>query len=140
MSTQVLSEPECSTTSPDSPFILLVDDHELSLMALGAILREEGFACRTSASATEALSVCDSETPALVVTDLSMPQLDGHGLARWLRARFPLLPILLMTAETLDDPTRLRLLSVFNEIFTKPLPLADFLGSVHELVPPPSRP
>jgi CheY-like chemotaxis protein len=70
-----------------------------------------------------------------VVTDLAMPNLDGQRLARWLRSRFPSLPILLMTGEFLDPPLRRSLQRTFTAILPKPVDIAALLGLLDRLMP-----
>jgi CheY-like chemotaxis protein len=117
------------------PFVLLVDDHESSLSTLRQVVESAGHGCVATLSASEALAFCDARRPAVVVTDLAMPMLDGQGLARWLKARFPTIPILLVTGETLDAGTRASLLSTFLAVLAKPLEVAEFLSLLDELMP-----
>lgn len=135
MTTQTAPAPLATSSMIDEPYVLLVDDHQPSLLTLRDIVRMAGYRCMATGSATDALSLCDLHAPALVVTDLWMPQLDGQGLARWLHARYPMLPILLMTGEYLDDPTLLRLRGIFSEVLTKPLKLDQFLGLLRQYMP-----
>src|SRR6478736_6442830 len=81
------------------PYVLLVDDHEPSLRGLHQIVDLAGHRCVSTCSPGDAVRVCDACLPQLVVTDLGMPNLDGQALARWLRSRFPSVPIILMTGE-----------------------------------------
>src|SRR4051812_23828275 len=87
------------------PYILLVDDHEQSLQRLSVVVASAGHRCKIATSAAEALSCCDTQRPQVVVTDLTMPNLDGRGLAGWIHARFPSVPLLLMTGQDLDPET-----------------------------------
>jgi CheY-like chemotaxis protein len=64
-----------------------------------------------------------------------MPNLDGQALARWLRARFPSLPIILMTGQDLDPTTRRSLLSTFTAILPKPVDIDSLLALIDRLMP-----
>ena len=121
------------------PFVLLVDDDEPSLMKLKKVLEATGFRCVAATSAAEALVVCDARRPSLVVTDLSMPRLDGRGLARWLKARYPSMPILLVTGEYLDGRTQDVFQRTFAAVLPKPLQFDTFLSLVDNLMPLSSR-
>lgn len=124
--------------SPE-PFVLLVDDHEPTLSKLREVVQAAGYECVTASSASEALVLCDKRRPTLVVTDLSMPMLDGQGLARWLRARFPAVPILLLTGEVLDAETECDFRRTFAAVLTKPLQVESFLTIVDGIMPRPYR-
>jgi CheY-like chemotaxis protein len=117
-------------------YVLLVDDHEPSLEQLRLVLEAAGYACASTSSASEALEYCDSRPPTLVVTDLRMPRIDGRGLARWVHARYPSTPIVLVTAEALDAPTLSLLRHTFAAVLSKPLDVDPFLRLVSDLMPP----
>src|SRR4051812_30228935 len=91
------------------PYVLLVDDHAPSLRRLQEIVERAGHSCASAHSASEALDCCARRRPQVVVTDLAMPNLDGRGLASWLRRRCPSIPLILMTAQTLDAALRIEL-------------------------------
>lgn len=78
--------------------VLLVEDHDdtRAMCALGLTL--EGFTVREADSAAAALALLQDETPDIIVTDISMPGMDGIELCRQIRTsrdgkRIPLLVI-----------------------------------------------
>src|SRR4051812_18784417 len=109
-------------------YVLLVDDHAQSLQGLSTIVRSAGHPCETAATAAEAISRCDAQRPQVVVTDLMMPNLDGRGLAGWVQARSPSLPLILMTGQDLDAATLAELRRTFTAVLRKPLEVEPFLG------------
>jgi len=66
---------------PQTP-ILIVDDHAGNLKLLRVLLGGEGFEVRTALSATEALEVLKGFLPALILTDIQMPGMDGLEFIR----------------------------------------------------------
>ncbi len=60
--------------------VFLVDDDELILFVMRSMLDGEGYAIREFASPVKALRALD-ESPGLIVSDVSMPGLDGFELA-----------------------------------------------------------
>jgi CheY-like chemotaxis protein len=116
------------------PFILLVDDHEPSLRQLCEVVEQSGHRCVAARSATEALIYCDTRRPRVVVTDLSMPGLDGAVLAHWFRARYPGIPLILLTGEDALDPSFRALRTSFDAILTKPLDPEPLLGLLDGLM------
>ena len=92
---------------PEKPHILLVDDDALVLEALASQLQAEGYIVSCATGATEAASIFASKGADLVLTDLSMPEIDGITLIETLQARKPDLPAILITggsADRLDRP------------------------------------
>ena len=120
------------------PFVLLVDDHAPSLRQLQDVVTMYGHPCVSAGSASDAIVYCDARSPQVVVTDLSMPDLDGQGLARWLKARYPTLPIILVTGEELDAPTLASLRQTFEEVLKKPLNVESFLSVLERLMRTPT--
>ena len=88
--------------------ILLVDDAPECARPLATMLRQAGHEVECAGNGLEALTSLDAVSPDLVVTDLTMPVMDGIALLRALgdcpayRGR---LPVVLMTA--LADPAAL---------------------------------
>ena len=66
---------------PGAP-ILVVDDSRVNLKLMRLLLTFEGFDVRTSERAEEALRMLDSFHPALVLTDIQMPGMDGVEMTR----------------------------------------------------------
>jgi PAS domain S-box-containing protein len=87
--------------SPDSPIkVLLVDDLEDNLLALGALLRRPGLEILSARSGREALEILLHQEVALALVDVQMPEMDGFELAELMRGaeRTRAVPIIFITA------------------------------------------
>jgi CheY-like chemotaxis protein len=73
----------------DGLTILSVDDHPDTLYLVRAILETAGAMVTTAASATEGLETLRRERPALLLSDISMPDHDGFWLIAQVRALSP---------------------------------------------------
>ncbi len=78
--------------------ILLVDDDAGLLRTLQVLLEDEGYAVVTAASGEQALASLVRAPVEAVLSDVSMPGMDGLQLLRAVHERQPGLPVLLMTA------------------------------------------
>ncbi len=80
--------------------LLVIDDEEMSLRYLCALLRNAGYGISATQSPEEALKILDDEEISLIVTDLKMPTMSGLELAKNVRSdsRFENLPIIICTA------------------------------------------
>jgi two-component system, NtrC family, response regulator HydG len=78
--------------------ILVVDDEPSARSGLEKLLRHEGYAVVSAPNGPTALALADEEAPDLVITDLRMPEMDGVELVEKLRARWPELPVIVVTA------------------------------------------
>ena len=108
--------------------ILLVDDSRMNLMVLKALLKNMGdFEIAMASDGQEALKVLeapDAKTFDLVLTDMWMPNLDGAGLIRAIRAN-PALASLCVVAVTADVESQMTYADMgFNGILLKPVTTA----------------
>lgn len=78
--------------------VLLVEDDDGLREALRDTLEHAGFRVIAAADGASALDLLASTDPALVLTDVKMPRLDGHGLLERVRQIRPDLPVVMMSA------------------------------------------
>jgi two-component system, OmpR family, alkaline phosphatase synthesis response regulator PhoP len=80
--------------------ILVIDDEIAIVEMLSAFLQEEGWQVTTACNGQEGLERLASVRPAMVVSDVMMPVLDGWELCRRMQAdpRYQSIPVVLMSA------------------------------------------
>lgn len=86
--------------------VLVVDDNRAVADSSRALLEQLGYRVAIAESADDALALLESGDckPAIVLSDISMPgTMDGIGLARVLRERYPGMGVLLATGFSRDD-------------------------------------
>jgi DNA-binding NarL/FixJ family response regulator len=85
--------------------LLIVDDEPNLLAAIAAVLRGEGFEVATARNGKDALLQLAISLPDLIVSDVKMPIMDGHALARQLRSapHTKLIPIVFLSAKGETD-------------------------------------
>ncbi len=77
--------------------ILVVDDQESMRDTLAELLDLLGHDTFKAAGGAEALGRLEQNDVDLVIADLNMPEMDGMELTRRIKARTPLLPVLVIT-------------------------------------------
>ena len=82
--------------------VLVVDDEPAIREIVALLLEDEGYRVRHAKDGLEALTAVDDDTIDLVVSDVVMPRFDGASLARKLRSRGHLIPMVLMSAVYAD--------------------------------------
>ena len=80
------------------PRVVIVDDEERMAGVVAATLARVGYECEQCASGDAALAALEQHPADVVVTDWKMPGMDGLTLLRRLRARWPAMPVVLLTA------------------------------------------
>jgi len=78
---EVARKKACPPPGGLRPLLLVVDDEPLITETLSAILDSKGFAVLTAHDADEALEICALTPPELLITDVSMPVMNGFDLA-----------------------------------------------------------
>ncbi|MES2948280.1 MAG: sigma 54-interacting transcriptional regulator [Pseudomonadota bacterium] len=110
--------------------ILIVDDDPALLRLLSLRLHYEGHVAIEADSGAAALAQLDHELPHIMITDLRMPGMDGLQLFKAVHRRFPLLPVLMLTANgTIPDAVDAMQKGIFGYI-TKPFEGADLMREV----------
>lgn len=86
------------------PTALVVDDLATDRRLAGGLLsREEGWSVIYACDGVEALEQLEAHVPDIVVTDMQMPEMDGLELVQEVCKRYPLIPIILMTAQGSEE-------------------------------------
>ncbi len=104
--------------------ILVVDDDLGVCQSLRDLLTQEGCDVLVATGGREGLARLDTEAVDLVLSDVVMPDLDGHELFQEIKARHPGLPVVLMTAFTFDKDhiiKRSKLDGLDDVIYKKPI-------------------
>ncbi len=97
-SSALLSPPPLLPFLPLLP-LLLVDDEEGIRTVLALLLTDMGCTVRTAASGAEALAMVRAAPPAVVLTDVRMPGMDGIDLLRAVKAESPGVEVLVLTGH-----------------------------------------
>ncbi len=101
--------------------ILLVDDEEGIRTVLGITLEDAGYEVRTAADGREALSIFEEWHPAIVMTDIKMPVMDGIELLRKIKGESPDTEIIMITGHGDIDLAIKSLKFEATDFITKPI-------------------
>jgi len=102
--------------------VLVVDDEELILQVIKEFFRQRGDHCETAGNGSEALRLIEDRIYDLVLSDISMPGMDGLELVRRIKALQPTIVCILMSGlGTRRDIISALKIGVFDFI-DKPIP------------------
>lgn len=113
---------------------LIVDDDQIVLDSCRRVLEADGFEVYLVPGAEKALEALENNTYELLLIDVKMPGRDGMYLMRKVKAKWPQVPILVMsgypTPETIADGFKLG-----AELFiAKPFTPDELLEAVHQVL------
>lgn len=117
--------------------ILIVEDVPNILELLNVTLNFKGYPVITAANGLEALDVIAKTQPALIVTDILMPKMDGYTLIQKLRSdpKTNQIPILVISATYINPEDKAFALSLGAVRFMeKPIDTEEFLLTVAEVL------
>lgn len=113
--------------------ILVVDDEISIVEMLSIVLEEEGYEVITANNGQEGLNRLQSALPAVVMSDVMMPVLDGRELCRRMQAdqRLKSIPLVLMSAQRSSSHLKD---CKYAAILKKPFEINEMLQTVARLV------
>ena len=118
-------------------YLLIVEDDRDILRLLDAALTFKGYRVVLAHNGREALEMIQIKRPAIVITDIMMPQLDGFGLVHRLRIHPETcdIPVVFITATFVAPEDREFALNIGATRFVqKPVDLEKFLSTIAELL------
>jgi CheY-like chemotaxis protein len=121
---------------PHGP-LLIVEDVPHILELLEVTLRFKGYPVVTASNGEEALAAIEKALPAMVITDILMPKLDGFALAHRLRAdpKTSQIPIIFLSATYVTPEDKRFALSLGAVRFLeKPVDTEEFLLTIAEVL------
>ncbi|MFN8421609.1 MAG: response regulator [Anaerolineae bacterium] len=116
--------------------IVVIDDEEDSLMVAQIILDEYGANTHIASNGEEGLAVIRSVRPKFVISDLSMPVLDGWGVIYRMQ-NDPMLkdvPAIALTAHAMIGDRERAVAAGFHNYLTKPLTVETFIQDLVNLL------
>lgn len=122
--------------------ILLAEDNKTNQLVFTKMLKSADVVLRIAANGLELVEMAASQRPDIIVTDISMPEMDGVEATQIIRAsedldKAPALPILALTAHAMPGDREKMLAAGMDDYLTKPLKkaiLVSKLDEMHDLI------
>ncbi len=116
--------------------IVVIDDEEDSLLVAQIMLDEYGATTHTATNGEEGLALIRSVRPQFVISDLSMPVLDGWGLIHEMQndPGMRLIPAVALTAHAMVGDRERAVAAGFHNYLTKPLTVETFMDDLVKLL------
>jgi putative two-component system response regulator len=116
--------------------ILVVDDDPSNRGLLEEMLQTHGYEVITAANGQQALDALAISQPALVLTDVMMPELNGFEVCRWLKnnPETELIPVVLVTSLSATEDRIKGLEAGADDFLNKPCDQTELLARVRSLL------
>jgi len=115
------------------PMLLVVEDNEMNADMLMRRLNRQGFKTAWAVNGMQALEMVERLKPALILMDLSLPEMDGYQATRIIKSG-PLsnTPIIALTAHALVEDQQKALNAGCDDYETKPINFPQLLKKIHD--------
>src|SRR5438477_9324493 len=110
--------------------VLIVDDEPNITELVAMALRYEGFSVKTAATGRGALTAVSQFSPALVILDVMLPDIDGLEVLRRLNSSGHKVPIIFLTAKDATDDKVHGLTVGGDDYVTKPFSIEELVARV----------
>lgn len=116
--------------------IVVLDDEEDSLEVANIILDEYGANVHTASNGREGLETVRQVRPRFVISDLSMPVMDGWGFINGMKTDRDLaaIPVIALTAHAMAGDRERAVSAGFHNYLTKPLTVDTFMADLVRLL------
>jgi CheY-like chemotaxis protein len=117
--------------------ILLVEDNEMNRDMLSRRLERKGYHVAIAVDGGQGISMVKTETPDLILMDMSLPVLDGWEATRQLKAspETRSIPIIALTAHAMAGDREKALEAGCDDYDTKPIEMPRLLSKIEALLP-----
>ncbi len=115
--------------------ILLVEDNEMNRDMLSRRLSRRGFEIVIAVDGAEGLAMATSESPDLILMDMSLPGIDGWEVTRRIKAdeKTKAIPVIALTAHVMSDDRDKALEAGCDDYDSKPIELPRLLEKIAKL-------
>jgi DNA-binding response OmpR family regulator len=127
----VIEDPKMETSKYT---ILVVDDEELIRRLIVTFLSQQGHLCVTAIDGVDALDQMGGTKIDAVITDIKMPKMDGIILTKEISAKYPGLPVMVMTAFDEEYSAAMAISVGAREFIRKPFSLDEFAIRLHKMI------
>lgn len=116
--------------------VLLVEDNEMNRDMLSRRLAKRGYVVVVAVDGQEGVALAQSEAPALILMDMSLPVLDGWEATRRLRAMAATraIPVIGLTAHAMAGDREKALEAGCDDFDVKPIELDRLLAKIEALL------
>ena len=118
--------------------ILLVEDNEMNRDMLSRRLERKGHSVTIAIDGAEGLDKARSDTPDLILMDMSLPAIDGWEVTRRLKADEATrrIPVIALTAHAMASDEQKAREAGCDDFDTKPIKLPRLLDKIQALLQP----
>jgi len=112
--------------------ILLVEDNEMNRDMLSRRLQRRGYEVVVAVDGRQGIAMAASEAPALILMDMSLPEVDGWDATRQIKAApaTQAIPVIALTAHAMSGDREKAMAAGCDDFDVKPVDFERLLGKI----------
>jgi DNA-binding response OmpR family regulator len=116
--------------------ILIVDDEPGILMSLEFLMKKEGYEIFIARDGREAIEIVKNESPAALILDIMMPEVDGFEVCEFVKGneKTAHIKVIFLTAKSKDSDIQKGLAAGADLYLTKPFSTKELVKKVNEIL------
>ncbi len=122
---------ESEYSSLENRHILVVEDNKINQMITRKILEKRNIICQVADNGMDAIKMVETNDFDVVLMDIHMPGISGIEATQEIRKFKPDLPIIALTAVTIEENIDEFFRAGFSEIIPKPFKTEEFFEKIH---------
>ena len=107
--------------SPPSKLILIAEDNDVNFMVFEAFLLDWGYEVERASNGKEVLALANLKKFDAILMDLYMPEMNGMAAIKSLRKKGHAMPIIVLTASSVEKDLKDALNNGANDFLLKPV-------------------
>jgi len=120
--------------SLENKHVLVVEDNKINQMITKKILEKNKLFCKVADNGLDAIKLIQEENFDVVLMDIHMPGISGIEATQEIRKFNKKIPILALTAVTIDENLDDFYRAGFNEIIPKPFKTEEFFEKIYKTI------
>ncbi len=135
---QPLAASDAHTPDDNRPFILVVEDNSANMKLTTDLLQLAGYKALPAFTSEEAIAILKTQTPALILMDISLPGMDGLSATKAIKNNPSTanIPVVALTAHAMKDDESRAMEAGCSAYLVKPIDTRKFYRTIWKILKP----
>lgn len=135
---QPLATPDAHAPDDNRPFILVVEDNSANMKLTTNLIQLAGYKALPAFTSEEAIAILKTQTPALILMDISLPGMDGLSATKAIKNNPSTanIPVVALTAHAMKDDEARAMEAGCSAYLVKPIDTRKFYRTIWKILKP----
>ncbi len=135
---QPLAAPDAHALDDNRPSVLVVEDNSANMKLTTNLLQLGGYKALPALTSEEAMDILKTQTPALILMDISLPGMDGFRATKAIKSNPSTanIPVVALTAHAMKDDETRAMEAGCSAYLVKPIDTRKFYWTIRKILKP----